>query len=99
MVTSVTKGKQKLPKNVSIVGTYWHDHSLESSWGTLSDGTITDSTIFGENILNLSEKNLSQVLMECEPGLWRVRMTGYRPCMVIDWFILSVGEHQNTRGY
>jgi hypothetical protein len=24
-----------------IVETYWHDHSLESSWGVLSDGTIS----------------------------------------------------------
>jgi hypothetical protein len=40
MVTSVTKGG-KLPENFKIVGTYWHDHSLESSWGALSDGTIS----------------------------------------------------------
>jgi hypothetical protein len=41
MVTSVTKGgTQKLPKKVKIVETYWHDHSLESSWGALFDGTI-----------------------------------------------------------
>jgi hypothetical protein len=25
-------------KNFKIFETYWHDHSLESSWGTLSDG-------------------------------------------------------------
>jgi hypothetical protein len=24
-----------------IVKTYWHDHSVESSWGALSDGTIS----------------------------------------------------------
>jgi hypothetical protein len=41
MATSVTKGgTQKLSKKINIVGTYWHDHSLESSWGALSDGTI-----------------------------------------------------------
>jgi hypothetical protein len=35
-VTSVTKGgTQKLPKKYNIVETYWHDHSLESSWGAL----------------------------------------------------------------
>jgi hypothetical protein len=30
----------------NTVATYWHDHSLESSWGGLSDGTIIffDST-------------------------------------------------------
>jgi hypothetical protein len=34
MVTSVTKGgTQKLPKEIKIVKTYLHDHSLESSWG------------------------------------------------------------------
>jgi hypothetical protein len=32
MVTSVTKGGiQKLPQKFKIVGTYTHDHSLESS--------------------------------------------------------------------
>jgi hypothetical protein len=41
---SVTKGRtQKLPKEIQIVKTYWHDHSLESSWVALSDGTITFS--------------------------------------------------------
>jgi hypothetical protein len=29
-----------------IVGTYWHDHSLENCWGALSDGTV-GFTIFG----------------------------------------------------
>jgi hypothetical protein len=24
-----------------IVGTYWHDHSLEHTWGALSNGTIS----------------------------------------------------------
>jgi hypothetical protein len=44
MVTSVTKdGTQKLPKQFRIVVTYWHDHSLESSWGELSDRTISFS--------------------------------------------------------
>jgi hypothetical protein len=34
MVTSVTKSRtQKLP--------YWRDHSLESTWGALSDGAIS----------------------------------------------------------
>jgi hypothetical protein len=38
MVTSVTKGgTQKLPKTLKIVETYGHDHSLESSWGAVSD--------------------------------------------------------------
>jgi hypothetical protein len=27
-------------RDTEIVGTYWHDHSLESSWGALSEGTI-----------------------------------------------------------
>jgi hypothetical protein len=47
MVTPVTKGMkggtQKLPQKFMIVETYWHDHSLESSWGALSDGTISSS--------------------------------------------------------
>jgi hypothetical protein len=43
-VTFVTKdGTQKLPQKFNIVETYWHDHSLESSWGALSDGTISFS--------------------------------------------------------
>jgi hypothetical protein len=29
------------PKKFKIVETYWHDHSLESFWGALSDGTIS----------------------------------------------------------
>jgi hypothetical protein len=33
-------GTQKLPPKFKIVEAYWHDHSLESSWGALSDGTI-----------------------------------------------------------
>jgi hypothetical protein len=38
MVPSVTKGgTQKLPPKFKIVETYRHDHSLESSWGALSD--------------------------------------------------------------
>jgi hypothetical protein len=28
------------PPKFKIVETYWHDHSLEKSWGALSDGTI-----------------------------------------------------------
>jgi hypothetical protein len=33
IVTSVTRcGTHKLPKKFSIIETYWHDHSLESSW-------------------------------------------------------------------
>jgi hypothetical protein len=47
MVTSVTEGRtQKLQKKFKIVETYWCDHSLESSWGALSDGNVPlfDST-------------------------------------------------------
>jgi uncharacterized membrane protein len=44
MMTSVTKGGAlKLPKRFKIVATYWHDHSLESSWDALSDGAISFS--------------------------------------------------------
>jgi hypothetical protein len=54
MVTSVTNmtkgGTQKLPKTFKGCRTYWHDHSLESSGGALSDGTISFSIrpILGE---------------------------------------------------
>jgi hypothetical protein len=30
-------------QNLRLVETYWHDHSLERSWGALSDGTISIS--------------------------------------------------------
>jgi hypothetical protein len=53
MATSVTKGgTQKLAKQYKIVGTYWHDHSLERSWKALSDGTIICSIqpVFGEKM-------------------------------------------------
>jgi hypothetical protein len=44
MVTSVNKGgTQKLPKEFTIVQTYWHDHSLERSPGALFDGTVSFS--------------------------------------------------------
>jgi hypothetical protein len=44
IATSFTKvGHRNWPKNVKIVKTYWHDHSLESSWGALSDGTVNIS--------------------------------------------------------
>jgi hypothetical protein len=63
MVTSVTKGgTQKLPKTFTIVGTYWHDHSLESSRGAhlhLRLSEHTDITIhwkaLEEHIQRLSE--------------------------------------------
>jgi hypothetical protein len=51
MVTSVAKGgKHKLPKNIKIVETYWHDHSLQSTWGALYGGTII-YFIFGEKYI------------------------------------------------
>jgi hypothetical protein len=63
MVTSVTEGgTQKWPNKFKIVGPYWRDHSLESSWGALFDGTIKffDSTIFRRNaFFELFSKNLS----------------------------------------
>jgi hypothetical protein len=44
MMTYLTKGRtQKLAQKFKIVKTYWHDHSLESSWKALSDGTISFS--------------------------------------------------------
>jgi hypothetical protein len=46
-----------------FIETYWHDHSLESYWGALSDATICffDPIISGGKIhfLNFSQKPLS----------------------------------------
>jgi hypothetical protein len=43
-VNAIAKGgTQKLPQKFKIVEIYWHDHSLERSWGALSDGTISFS--------------------------------------------------------
>jgi hypothetical protein len=55
MVTDgVTKGvAQKLPKHFRIVGTYWHDYSLESSWGALSDGSIGSTILRRIYFINL----------------------------------------------
>jgi hypothetical protein len=39
-------GHRNCPPKFKIVGRYWHDHSLERSWDTLSDGTITFSIHF-----------------------------------------------------
>jgi hypothetical protein len=40
-VKCVTKGgTQKLTPKIKVDETYWHDHSLESSWGAFPDGTI-----------------------------------------------------------
>jgi hypothetical protein len=36
----------EIAKKNNIVETYWHDHSLERSWGALSDGTISFSIQF-----------------------------------------------------
>jgi hypothetical protein len=64
-VTSVyTTGQcrtQKLPKKLKIVETNWHDHSLESSLGALSDGTVSFSIqpFSGENAFSeFFSKNL-----------------------------------------
>jgi hypothetical protein len=34
-------GRRNCSKTFNIVEIYWHDHSLESSWGALSVGTIS----------------------------------------------------------
>jgi hypothetical protein len=36
----------KIAQKVKIVETYWHDHSLESSWEALYDGAISCSIQF-----------------------------------------------------
>jgi hypothetical protein len=59
MVTEVTKdGTQKLPKICKTVDTYRYDHSLESSWGALSDRTVSFSIQFEGTMhfLNFSQK-------------------------------------------
>jgi hypothetical protein len=57
MVNFVTKGRtQKLPKIFKIVEIYWHNHSLKSSWGALSDV----NHFLGENVFSeFFSKNLS----------------------------------------
>jgi hypothetical protein len=50
---------QKLAQKFKIVETYWHGHSLESSWGALSDGTISFSIklFWGKmHFLNFTQK-------------------------------------------
>jgi hypothetical protein len=60
MVTSVTKGgTQKLPKKDKIVEIYWHDDSLESSWGPLSDGIIWFSHFWGKMHFVYFSQNMS----------------------------------------
>jgi hypothetical protein len=52
----------EIAKKCNIVRTYWHGHSLESTWGALSDGTINFSIqpFFGENAISIFfSKNLS----------------------------------------
>jgi hypothetical protein len=63
MVASVTKGgTHKLYKRfIKIVETYWHDHSLESSWGALSDGTICFSIQFQPFNSNFLGKNADKI--------------------------------------
>jgi hypothetical protein len=43
---SLRAGHKKLPQKFRIMETYWHDHSLESSWEALSDGAISCSIQF-----------------------------------------------------
>jgi hypothetical protein len=61
------RGTQKsCPKKCRIVETYWHDHSLESSWGALSDGTITLRQPFRGNVHFLY--NILGAISCFEPG-------------------------------
>jgi hypothetical protein len=67
MVTSVTKGgTQKLPQQfLRLEETYWHDHSLENSWGALYDDSISffDSTIWGMRFAEFLSQRKPQSLM------------------------------------
>jgi hypothetical protein len=68
MVTSVTKGgTQKLPKQSKIVVTYWHDHSLESSWEALSDSTIIFSIYI---YIYDTQKNQVALIGTRTTGIW-----------------------------
>jgi hypothetical protein len=43
MKTVKASVKDRLLKKLQNVETHWHDHSLESAWGALSDGAISFS--------------------------------------------------------
>jgi hypothetical protein len=67
MVTRVTESRtQKLTKKFKIVETYWHDHSLESSWGARFYGTISSSfqLFLGGKMHFLNFSQTSSVLKE-----------------------------------
>jgi hypothetical protein len=53
----------EIAQNIEIVEIYWHDHSLESSGGTLTDGPISFFLFYhfwGKmHFLNFLSKNLS----------------------------------------
>jgi hypothetical protein len=83
-ILSVTKGgTQKLHKNVKIVETYRHDHSLESCGGAVSDCTVKffDSTIsgnafFSKKPLSLIDVNSLSTYKGCEMFGFYIKLTG-----------------------
>jgi hypothetical protein len=56
------RDKEKLPKNVKAVETYWHDHSLKISWA-LSDGSFSIQP-FPRKMLFLKFAQKTSVLKE-----------------------------------
>jgi hypothetical protein len=85
MVTSVTNmtkgGMQKLPKKFKTVETNWHDHSLESFWGALSDGSISFwiFTVFDAAISRLMMSVHSNLVQSRQYAL--LKTTSQRYCI------------------
>jgi hypothetical protein len=62
-VISVTKGRTKLPKEFKIVETYWHDHSLESSWALFWGNNAFYGSLGGNNAFYGSFSKTSDVIV------------------------------------
>jgi hypothetical protein len=100
MVTPVTKGgTQKLPKNVLIAETYWHNHSLGSSSAAFSDGTISFRFIhsWGEmHFLNFSQTN--SVLQNVKAHIrLRLQLWTEPQSSIMNWRRLKNHIHSITR--
>jgi hypothetical protein len=71
MVTSVTKGGiEKLPKKFKIderKKRYWPDHSLERSWGALSDDNIS----FSIQLFSMKKNQFFEFFAKKTPSLKR----------------------------
>jgi hypothetical protein len=98
MVTSVTRGRggaQKSP--FKIVETYWYDHSLESSWGELSEMVLL---VFRFNHLLTPPKPwtlLSSSLKWSSPTCWM--WMGIEPTMFGTWLLTPQPLHHAAPHY